>query len=71
MEFFRDTNIEFLKYRKKYWLAPILFLLILVGLLLVLAEKSVLAPFIAHTATNVGGYSAAVVARSIAARERG
>lgn len=37
---------EFLKYRKKYWLVPILFLLILVGLLLVLAEKSVLAPFI-------------------------
>ena len=37
---------EFLKYRKKYWLAPILFLLILIGLLLVLAEKSVLAPFI-------------------------
>jgi hypothetical protein len=37
---------EFLKYRKKYWLAPILFLLILVGLLVVLAEKSVLAPFI-------------------------
>ena len=37
---------EFLKYRKKYWLAPVLFLLILVGLLLVLAEKSVLAPFI-------------------------
>jgi membrane protease YdiL (CAAX protease family) len=32
---------------------------------------SVLAPFIAHTATNVGGYTAAVVARSIAARERG
>lgn len=37
---------ELLKYRKKYWLAPILFLLILIGLLLVLAEKSVLAPFI-------------------------
>jgi hypothetical protein len=37
---------EFLKYRKKFWLAPILFLLILVGLLLVIAEKSVLAPFI-------------------------
>ncbi|MBK6404998.1 MAG: hypothetical protein IPN03_15930 [Holophagales bacterium] len=37
---------EFLKYRKKFWLAPILFLLILVGFLLVLAEKSVLAPFI-------------------------
>ena len=37
---------EFLKYRKKYWLAPIVFLLILIGFLLVLAEKSVLAPFI-------------------------
>lgn len=37
---------EFLKYRKKFWLAPILFLLILVGFLLALAEKSVLAPFI-------------------------
>jgi hypothetical protein len=37
---------EFLKYRKKYWLAPILFLMILVGFLLLVAEKSVLAPFI-------------------------
>ena len=37
---------EFLKYRKKYWLMPIVFLLVLVGLLLVLAEKSVNAPFI-------------------------
>jgi hypothetical protein len=37
---------EFLKYRKKYWLMPIVFLLVLVGLLLVLAEKSVIAPFI-------------------------
>lgn len=36
----------FLKYRKKYWLMPIVFLLVLVGLLLVLAEKSVVAPFI-------------------------
>lgn len=37
---------ELLRHRKKYWLAPILFLLVLVGLLLVLAEKSALAPFI-------------------------
>jgi hypothetical protein len=36
----------FLKYRKKYWLMPIVFFLVLVGLLLVLAEKSVVAPFI-------------------------
>jgi hypothetical protein len=37
---------EFLKYRKKYWLMPIVFLLVLIGLLLDLAEKSVIAPFI-------------------------
>jgi hypothetical protein len=37
---------EFLSYRKKYWLMPIVFLMVLIGLLLVLAEKSVIAPFI-------------------------
>ncbi|MFI5180378.1 MAG: DUF5989 family protein [Thermoanaerobaculia bacterium] len=37
---------EFLKYRKKYWLTPIIFLMVLIGFLLVVAEKSVLAPFI-------------------------
>ena len=37
---------EFLKYRKKYWLAPIIFLMVLVGLLLLVAQKSVIAPFI-------------------------
>ncbi len=37
---------EFLKYRKKYWLAPIIFLMVLIGFLLVVAEKSVIAPFI-------------------------
>ena len=37
---------EFLKYRKKYWLMPIVFLMVLIGLLLMLAEKSVIAPFI-------------------------
>ncbi len=37
---------EFLKYRKKYWLAPIVFLMVLIGFLLLVAEKSVLAPFI-------------------------
>ncbi len=37
---------EFLKYRKKYWLMPIVFLLVLIGFLLVLAEKSAIAPFI-------------------------
>ncbi len=37
---------EFLKYRKKYWLLPIIFVLVLLGLLIVVAENSVVAPFI-------------------------
>jgi len=36
----------FLKVRKKWWLAPILIFLILLGALIVLAEGSALAPFI-------------------------
>ena len=37
---------EFLRYNKKYWLAPILIVLLLVGFLLVLAKGSAVAPFI-------------------------
>ncbi len=37
---------QFLKYNKKYWLAPIIVVLVLVGFLLVLAKSSALAPFI-------------------------
>lgn len=36
----------FLKERKKWWLAPILVVLVLVSALLVFAQTSVLAPFI-------------------------
>ncbi|MFN2508052.1 MAG: DUF5989 family protein [Chthoniobacterales bacterium] len=36
----------FLRVRKKWWLAPILILLLAVGGLLALAEGSALAPFI-------------------------
>lgn len=36
----------FLKVRKKWWLAPIIIFLILLGTLIVLAEGSALAPFI-------------------------
>jgi hypothetical protein len=36
----------FLRVRKKWWLAPILILLLLLGVVLVLAESSALAPFI-------------------------
>ena len=37
---------NFLKVRKKWWLAPILILILLVGLLLVMAQGSAIAPFI-------------------------
>ena len=37
---------EFLRYSKKYWLAPIVVVLVLVGLLLVVGQGSALAPFI-------------------------
>ena len=38
--------IDFLKVRKKFWLAPIIMVLLLLGGLIVLAEYSALAPFI-------------------------
>ncbi|HYB53948.1 MAG TPA: DUF5989 family protein [Thermoanaerobaculia bacterium] len=37
---------EFMRYNKRYWLAPILVVLLLVGLLLIVAKGSVIAPFI-------------------------
>ena len=37
---------EFLKQRKKYWLMPIVVLLLMLGLLLVLTANSAVAPFI-------------------------
>lgn len=37
---------HFLRIRKKWWLAPILFMLVLIGLLAVFAQGSALAPFI-------------------------
>tara|TARA_Y100000590_G_C14873183_1_gene695971 strand:+ start:39 stop:188 length:150 start_codon:yes stop_codon:yes gene_type:complete len=45
MEFIRDM-LEFLKERKKFWLAPMFIILFLVGALLVFAANSALAPFI-------------------------
>ena len=36
----------FLKVRKKWWLAPIIFFLLLMGALIVFTEGSALAPFI-------------------------
>ena len=36
----------FTRYRKRYWLAPILILLALLGVIVVFAETSALAPFL-------------------------
>lgn len=37
---------SYMKVRKKWWLLPIILVLLLVGMLFVLAQGSVLAPFI-------------------------
>ena len=37
---------EFLKVRKKYWLLPIIIVLVLFGGLIILSQGSVVAPFI-------------------------
>ena len=45
MEFIKELW-TFLKVRKKLWLAPIIFVMLILGGLLVLAQGSVVAPFI-------------------------
>ena len=45
MSFFGEF-LRFLKQNKKLWLAPFLFILLLIGGLLILAHSSPLAPFI-------------------------
>jgi len=37
---------DFLKIRKKYWLAPLIITLVLMGSLIVFTQGSVIAPFI-------------------------
>jgi hypothetical protein len=37
---------EFLRFRKKLWLAPIIIVMVILGGLLILVEGSVVAPFI-------------------------
>jgi len=36
----------FLKVRKKFWLGPIIFIMLIMGMLLILSQGSVIAPFI-------------------------
>jgi hypothetical protein len=45
MDFLKEF-LEFLKVRKKYWLLPILLVLVLFGALIVLSQGSAIAPFI-------------------------
>ena len=37
---------DFLKIRKKYWLAPLIITIVLMGTLIIFTQGSVLAPFI-------------------------
>ncbi len=37
---------EFMKVRKRYWLAPIVIILLLLSLLMIFAQSSAVAPFI-------------------------
>ncbi|WP_374413875.1 DUF5989 family protein [Hydrogenophaga sp.] len=43
---FLSELLSFLKSRKKLWLLPLVLLMVLIGGLLILAQGSVLAPFI-------------------------
>ncbi|MFC1527434.1 DUF5989 family protein [Candidatus Neomarinimicrobiota bacterium] len=45
MEFLKDLWL-FLKVRKKFWLLPIIFVLLLFGVLIILTSGSAIAPFI-------------------------
>ena len=45
MDFMKDLW-AFMRVRKKFWMAPIIIVLVLLGTLIVLAEGSAIAPFI-------------------------
>ena len=45
MEILNDI-FSFLKERKKYWLAPVIFVLLILGVLIVFGGSSALAPYI-------------------------
>ncbi|WP_186279823.1 DUF5989 family protein [Fluviicola chungangensis] len=45
MEFLRDLW-RFMKERKKFWLAPVIIILLLIGILIVFGGSSAIAPFI-------------------------
>ena len=45
MDFLKEF-VEFLKVRKKYWLLPILLVLVLFGGIIILSQGTAIAPFI-------------------------
>ena len=45
IEFIKDLW-DFMRDRKKFWLAPIIIVLVLLGVLIVVAQGSAVAPFI-------------------------
>tara|TARA_B100000686_G_C16348644_1_gene741702 strand:- start:326 stop:475 length:150 start_codon:yes stop_codon:yes gene_type:complete len=45
MEFLKEF-LDFILFRKKYWLVPILIVLLLFGALIILSQGSAVAPFI-------------------------
>jgi hypothetical protein len=45
MEFLKDIWL-FLKERKKFWLAPVILILLLLGILIVFGGSSAIAPFV-------------------------
>ncbi|MEN6420481.1 MAG: DUF5989 family protein [Smithella sp.] len=45
MDFFKTIRL-FLRERKKYWLAPIIIVLLLLGLLIIFSGSSAVSPFI-------------------------
>ena len=45
MEFIKEF-IQFLMQRKKFWLLPIILIMLLFGILLIISQNSVVAPFI-------------------------
>ena len=45
LEFLKDLW-DFMRVRKKFWLAPIIIVLMLLGILIVLVEGTAVAPFV-------------------------
>ena len=43
---FLDDLWQFMRVRKKFWLAPIIIVMLLIGLLIVFAEGTAVAPFV-------------------------